>query len=267
MMNEFTKLELRKLSNTRDLGGIATKDGKKIKQGVLFRSGTLYKLPKNTVRELENLGIRTVIDLRTERERIEKPDVVLKNCTYENCSLVCTATPGITYENKMRKVMKEEGMTLSERYGTGDNYMVEMYKYMVTEQSSLDALKRFFRILLSSDGGVLFHCNSGKDRVGICAMLLEKLLGVDDTVILKDYMASRGFCRMKFFWYKVGLSIVPVTMKFKKFLFCLMRTKELYLNEAIKYLEQKYGSVLEFCEKVLGITETEVGTLKAKYLE
>ena len=267
MLNEFTKLELRKLHNTRDLGGIPTVDGRKIKQGVLFRSGHLHKLPKNTVKSLEQLGIDTVVDLRTDSEKNGKPDSAIGGATYVHCPLVCTATPGITYEGRISKIMRGEGRVLAEKYDDPDDYMVEMYKLMVTDESSVNALKKFFSILLGDSNSVIFHCTSGKDRAGICAMILESILGVDKSMIIKDYAASKAFCHMKFFWNKVGIVIVPESIKFKKFLFVLMRVKELYLEKTMKFLDEKYGGVLEYCKKVLGLTEENFETLKNKYLE
>lgn len=47
------RLNLKKLDNTRDLGGMPTKDGRKIKRGKLIRSGRLYKLPAQTIDALK----------------------------------------------------------------------------------------------------------------------------------------------------------------------------------------------------------------------
>ncbi len=58
------RLKLKKLRNTRDLGGIATADGRVIKKGKLIRSGRLFALPKSTVEKLKSIGLTTVIDLR-----------------------------------------------------------------------------------------------------------------------------------------------------------------------------------------------------------
>ena len=57
------RMPLKKLFNTRDLGGIPTADGRKIKHGKLIRSGKLYKLPQKTVDALKDYGVCTVIDL------------------------------------------------------------------------------------------------------------------------------------------------------------------------------------------------------------
>ena len=265
--NEFTRIKLKSLYNTRDIGGMVGEGGRKIKSGLLYRSGKLNKLPRITKRELEELDIGTMIDFRTETERNEKPDTMLENCRYEMCPLVCTATPGITYEEKMRHTFEKEAKVLIEKYDDPDDYMIEMYRQMVTEVSSVDALKKFFRLLAEASRPVIFHCNSGKDRVGICAMLVESLLGVDRAAIVKDYMASQAFCRMKFFWYRLGICIAPASLKLKKMLFCIMRTKAVYIEKAMDYLIDTYGSVKDFCKKALGLSDVDIAELKDKYLE
>ena len=265
-MNEFNRLQLKSLYNTRDLGGMSTEDGKKIKSGLLYRSGKLHKLPSKTKKMLEQLGINTVVDLRTESERLEKPDTLLSNADYINCPLVCTATPGITYSEKMRHTMAQEGRILYEKYGTADNYMVQMYRHMITDRESINALKRFFDIVLNAKTAILYHCNSGKDRVGICSMLIELLLGVDKATILRDYVASARFWRKKYFLYKVGLAIAPVTFRFKKILYCIMSTKEMYIEKTIQFLNENYGGAEAYCRKMLGLKDEDFANLKARYL-
>ena len=265
-MDEFNRIKFKSLFNTRDLGGMKVTGGGKIADGLIFRSARLGKLSPDTRQALKDLGIKTVIDLRIRSERREKPDVLWDGCAYEVCPLVCTATPGITYEPKTRKTMENEAKILAAKYGSGDNYMVEMYRHMVTDGPSIEALRKFFRILIERDGGILYHCNSGKDRVGICSMLLESLLGVEEHDIIKDYNASRIFLRMKYFWNRVGVLIAPVSVKFKKFLFCLMRIKPSYLEKTIDYINEKYGSVNEFCIKKLALSESDIEKLKNKYI-
>ena len=200
-------------------------------------------------------------------ETIEKPDSLPTNCRVVNCPLVCTATPGITYQPKMRTTMNIESKSIVGKYGSGDDYMSEMYVKMITGEESIAALKKFFSVLIENeDGGVLFHCNSGKDRVGICAMLIEAVLGVREKEILDDYAITRRFCRRKFFFNRLGLVIVPISFRFKKFLFCMMRTKPDYLKAVMNYAKDNYGSVIGYCKKVLGLTDEDIETLRNKYL-
>ena len=86
-------------------------------------------------------------------------------------------------------------------------------------------------------------------------MLLEALLGVKEEDILQDYLASRRFCRKKFFINRLGVLIAPITLKFKKVLFGV-----------ISEMKARYGSIVGYCMKVLGITETDIALLREKYL-
>lgn len=54
--------------NFRDLGGYATGDGRSVRWGRLYRSDALHDLTSDDVARLRELGLRTVVDLRTERE-------------------------------------------------------------------------------------------------------------------------------------------------------------------------------------------------------
>ena len=95
-MDEFNRIKLKSLYNTRDLGGMPAENGTVIKEGLLYRSGRLHKIPKSTAKTLFDLGIKTIIDFRTDVERNEKPDTVIEGIKYINCPLVCTATYSCT---------------------------------------------------------------------------------------------------------------------------------------------------------------------------
>jgi protein-tyrosine phosphatase len=62
--------------NLRDLGGWPTRDGGRVRRGLLYRSAQLDKLQDGDLPAFEKLGIRSVYDLRTERERAAQPDRV-----------------------------------------------------------------------------------------------------------------------------------------------------------------------------------------------
>ena len=56
-------------SNFRDLGGYRNGDGRSLKWGRVYRSGRLVKLTDRDLERLEQLGIRTVVNLLTEDDR------------------------------------------------------------------------------------------------------------------------------------------------------------------------------------------------------
>ncbi len=261
------KLILRKLNNTRDLGGLPAEDGRKIRKGKLIRSGQLYKLPFITRENLRRLGVTAVVDLRIDTEVEEYPAAAIEGARYIRIPLVCTATAGITHEKSMRRTMFKESKRLEAEFGSADDYMRRVYSSMLFNGQSIAALREIFGIFLTEEGCVLWNCSGGKDRTGIVAMLLESLLGVDEEVIKADYVASQRFQRRKRNIQKIGLRILPASAKFKRILFAFMDAKPQYITGAIAEIREKYGSVKDYCKTALGLTESDIARLKDKYLE
>ena len=264
---QIRRLHLKKLFNTRDLGGIPTQDGRKIKKCKLIRSGKLHKIPQKTVDALKAMGVTTVIDLRIFGEQEQAPDTLWEGVKYYHLPVLCTATPGITLEKNMRKVMVEESKRIKTEFGTADNYMSEMYRYILMSEEPQQCLKKALRLIIENDDCILWHCSGGKDRAGIVAMLVESLLGVSEHVILTDYVASNRFQRAKFFWNRAGLVIAPCSLRFKRILYGMMAGKPRYMIEAMEELKKRYGSINEYCKQVLEVTDDDIETLKKKYLE
>lgn len=260
------RLNLKGLRNTRDLGGMPTKDGGVIAKGKLLRSGKLYKLPEETVKALREYGVTTIVDLRIFTECDETPDTLWDEAEYYHLPILCTATPGITREKSMCRTMSIESRRIKSEFGNADNYMIEMYRSILFSEEPKRHLKDILRMIIDNEGCILWHCSAGKDRAGIVAMLVESLLGVDDKTIIQDYTMSKQFLRRKFFWNKFGLRIVPLKRRFKKILIAMMEAKPEYLLSPIREIEQKYGSVTEYCKAELGVTDADIERMKEKYL-
>ena len=54
--------------NFRDMGGYPTNDGRKVREGLFFRSASLTKMTEQDRRKVRELGIRTIFDYRDEHE-------------------------------------------------------------------------------------------------------------------------------------------------------------------------------------------------------
>lgn len=264
---QIEKIRLKKLNNTRDLGGFPTQDGKKIKKGRLIRSGKLYKLPDKTINALKKAGVTTVIDLRTGQECSERPYCGLDGVKYVHIPLVCTATRGITHEKGMAYAILEDSKRIADEFGTADRYMAYVYDKMLFDGESCELLEKFMRILLEEDGCVLWYCNQGKDRTGIAAMLIEWLLGVDEELIIKDYAISDKFRRGKMILQYAGLLLVPGKRHFKELLRAMMKAKPRYIIDSMQKIKQNCGTIEKYFTDRLHFTESEIEALKNKYCE
>lgn len=268
------RLKYKKLTNTRDLGGMRTADGRTIKSGKLIRSGKLSKIPPKTVLALREAGVTTIVDLRIENERSASPDVEIEGSRYIHLPILCVPTMGITSDyhlfetiEKESARVKKEGDRIKREFGSIDNYMKETYRSILFQPESRAGLRKFLDLVLEEEGCILWHCASGKDRAGICAMLIEALLGVPEDAIYEDYMLSGKYWRKRYLLNKTVLAVGPVSLRLKRILFGFMRIRREYLECIITEMKEKYGSIIGYAKSCLQVTDREIEILRDKYLQ
>ena len=159
------------IRNMRDLGGLRTADGRKIKPQMLIRSAHLAQ-----AEEQDTENISEVIDLRTPAERQESPDRTY-GCEYTPLPVFEEINAGISHEEKARERAIPNMEIL---YGM----LIERYP---------DAFRRILLRIMQHDyskGAILWHCTEGKDRCGITTALVLEMLGVDRETIMEDYLKT-----------------------------------------------------------------------------
>lgn len=257
------------LANGRDLGGMKTKDGKTVKHNRLIRSGKLCKLNKKEVEKLRKANVKTVVDLRMENESTAQPDTKVDGIKYHHIPVLCATLPGITRDKSMYRVMKEESALLKKVYKDADDYMMNLYDLIVFSPDTKKQLKRSLEIIINSKGCVLWHCAAGKDRAGIVAMLIEGLLGVSDEDIIKDYVASQNSLKLKKTVQKVALTICTLFTfgyRFKRILFAMLDAKAEYIKHVLQGINDKFGSIENYCTEALKISQESIDNFKANTL-
>src|SRR5574344_1209649 len=168
VMSHSKVIELKSLKNTRDLGGMPSYNGQKVKDKRIIRSGNLSVASKEDLEILrDKYNLKRVIDLRTEHERNEKPDVKIDGIEYINNPILTEEQMGITKETKLTK-RTSNSLFVSTRIKENNafSFMKDIYINFVDNPYCLSQYSNFIKLLLSySDGATLYHCSVGKDRV------------------------------------------------------------------------------------------------------
>lgn len=148
------------VSNVRDLGGWVNEDGRRIRQGMIYRSGQLNmntgKAVENTITDLgidtmvNELGIRTELDLRSGTGKIK-----------------ASPLPDAEYVH----------------------YPMKLEATFITDYS--EDICEIFHILANEDNYPIdLHCVVGTDRTGAVSYLIHGLLGMTEEDLERDYLYS-----------------------------------------------------------------------------
>lgn len=174
---DYNRLPMEKAYNVRELGGYAARGGSVTKYHQFLRTDNLTDITEEDKNFLLAYGLKAVIDLRGREETLIYPNPFREHQEVSYINL-----PFITDNVLDMRAVREEGFDPAKFYVN----LVE-YKEMVVQ---------LFRYILEhADGCVLFHCQAGKDRTGILAMLLLGICGVSKEDIIANYQVSHTYLR------------------------------------------------------------------------
>jgi protein-tyrosine phosphatase len=163
------RLELEGVFNLRDVGGYPATGGRTTRWRTLLRSDALHRLDPAGSAVLAGLGLRTVLDLRTQAEAEIAP----------------SALDGLSELRTHISLLAGDLQALPLELDA-------IYRYMINQCG--DTIGEAIKAL--AEGGAfpaLVHCSAGKDRTGIVVALILAVLGVPDDVIAADYELSASY--------------------------------------------------------------------------
>ena len=255
------KIELTFQKNIRDLGGLVGYQGRKVKEGRLYRGGFLGKVSEADIAIIDALHLTDIIDFRSEREFKERPDYHFAGVNYHNYSSL--------KEDVKKKDSKTEDSNLL--WFLGDNtdgfkHMYNLYPQLLTSEQGISALRKFLELLMSKDDGVFyFHCSQGKDRGGLAAYLLEIALGVSEEDAREDYFLTNEAMDIRVKNLIESLHTEPFYNEtYEKALKEVFYAKAEYLDHALEVVNEKYGSIENYLVNELKV---DIEKLRALYLE
>jgi protein-tyrosine phosphatase len=237
--------------NFRDVGGLPTTQGLKTKTGIIFRSDSLHTYSQNDINKIIQLGIKSVIDMRTPQEKKNK----LYN-SFDKQSLNIIEIPIYPIPDRkdqdMKSLMKE---MFSKKRSNSDfeSFMIENYRRMVFEHK--EEVKAIIEIVSEPRNlPVIVHCNAGKDRTGFISYLVQSVSGVTDQALIDDYLLTNEYSfnnkEIRKLKYKIAL------LTFGRFKFNNLRpileARFEYINFTMKQIKNEFRSVenylIDFCK-------------------
>lgn len=163
--------------NLADLGGLPLQTGGRTRHGVVWCSAATEWLTTEGWRTARSAGLRRVVDLRNDAERVRRPEhPVVDERVLAGIEMVAAPTEDPADPD----FLAECGTWLDHPRSWAPN----MARYP-------DKFARVFIAIADAEGPVLVHCAGGRDRTGmVCSMLLS-LTGVDPLAVAQNY--ERGF--------------------------------------------------------------------------
>lgn len=180
-------IELENAVNVRDVGGLPAGGGATTRHGRLVRSDNLQDLsPTDVTRLVDDIGVTTVIDLRSVGEVTSEgpgPLKALTSVAHLNLSLIPEA--GV-----MTDVAKDALAINRERAVRRDPSDVPGAFYLGYLEDRPDSVVSAVRAIAHAPGTALVHCAAGKDRTGVVVAMTLSAIGVPRDVVIADYVAT-----------------------------------------------------------------------------
>lgn len=235
-----------RIDNLRDLGGYYNNQRKQIKWGKLYRSGSLSWINQKDSKVLDQLGIKTIIDLRSDDK------VKYSQTKYRTPQLFNLPVNADVADSIRRKIIAGQMMR-------GDVLVALQDMYAHILEKDISEFEEFFNILLEEKNyPILFYCSFGKDVEGLVSMLILEALNVEKDQIMHDYLISNNYIDFN----RAVVYARDLPTETQEALTTLLTADEDLLNFAYIKIASDYGSLDNYLEKKLNLTMKKREKLK-----
>lgn len=255
---------LASVPNLRDLGGMDTADGRRVRKGVVYRSEQLSRVADADMPAYEALQLKKIYDLRTAGERAAEIDRVPDGAT-----LVVVDVLADDQHSGAAELFDlfADATKANEELGDGKaaQLLERSYTSLVILPSALAGYSQMYSEMAHAGNlPAVFHCTTGKDRTGWAAAALLALCGVPEKEILRNYMESNDHILPEY---------QPMIDKFvdaglqKEILTSILGVRQEYIETAVRVMEDRYGTIQNYFSTGLGIDAEMQQTLRETLLE
>jgi protein-tyrosine phosphatase len=222
-------------TNFRDAGG-APAAGGAVRRGVLWRSGDLSGLGDDGRRTVEELGIRTVVDLRQPIETEQHPDDLDGLGLDRHATPIFTSTHHIELEAGLEALYRVLLDTAGPRFADA-----------IRPLCGPDALP------------AVVHCSAGKDRTGLTVALMLSAVGVADEDVAADYEVTEVTLTDEDHAAIVARSVQSGVEE--QVVAAVMGSPAEAMRSTLRYLREQHGGAAAYL-RAAGLTDDELEGLR-----
>ncbi|WKU07443.1 tyrosine-protein phosphatase [Micromonospora sp. HUAS LYJ1] len=253
--------------NARDLGGLPTRDGRRVRPGRLIRTPALGRLTEADLTVLGRLAPACVVDLRDATETALAPPNRLVGDPYlVRLPVLDPAHSGFGYLSAVLLGHDLTGHDEAARRGAAAA-MAELYRWFVSGAAAREGFARAVRLAADPVNlPLLFHCSAGKDRTGWLAVVLLTALGVDEETVRADYLRHnaltvelRGEASAAMLRRRPELD--PETAR------AVLEVRPEYLDAGFDEVRRRHGSFDAYLADGLGVTPQIRAALRTHLLD
>jgi protein-tyrosine phosphatase len=239
---------LEAIHNFRDMGGYRTASGGRTRWRTLFRADGLYRATPDDVATIEALGIRTVVDLRTDWELSERG-------SYEPFTAAQFLHIPILDATWSRDGHPE--------FDRDVDFLLWAYRDMLNV-GTVRFVQAFEALAAPAAFPAVFHCAAGKDRTGLLAALLLGSIDVVDDDIIADYaLTADGMDRMRV-WAEASFPELADRMKDTPS--AMLAALPDAMRGILDDLRTEHGTVRDYVESI-GVAPSTIERLAAQLVE
>jgi protein-tyrosine phosphatase len=239
-------IEMDNIKNFRDIGGYFTINNEQIRWGRIYRSGDLSSANIFDKERIKRLGIKTVVDFRS-RENAQLHPNRLGN------DIRIISLPMSMGMDTVNQKIEKGNFSRSDAI----KYIQDMYVGIVEDYKQEFA--ELFDILIDeSNYPILLSGALGKDRVGLASYFILYSLGVPDYTLEEEYMLSNNTIDIT----KVVENAEGYPEYIQEALTAVLTVNQAYLNYTLDHLREKYGSIDNYLQKELRVTNGKKNILR-----
>jgi len=241
---------MERLINFRDFGGYSTADGRRVKTGCLYRSGSVDQTSQRDRETLHALGIKTLIDLRSLKERKREARL------WPGIRVVSLPMP---FDEITRQRLKPLFFRRDVQTVVYD--MVESV-YLDTVDHSCSQVGVLFSLLQRPDVyPVLIHCRAGRDRTGFISAVIQLALGVSVDDVTAEYLRSNASRLPQIRRTATLLKMFSLGQLPTQSLHAVVASQERYIRAVIDKIKDEYGGIAGYLAHC-GVSAGAVATVR-----